>query len=378
MNGDEGEIENSANGVPIMTDTTFWKDKRVFITGHTGFKGSWLCMLLHSLGARVTGFSLNPPTTPSMYELCRIDSLVYSIVGDIRSRESVQEALLSAKPDIVIHMAAQPLVRTSYQHPVQTYEINVMGTVNLLESVRLAVRKGIDIQAVINVTTDKCYENKEWAWGYREQDTLGGYDPYSNSKACSELVTICYRNSFFNLNEYDNHGLALASARAGNVIGGGDWATDRLIPDFIRALLSGKTLKIRNPGAIRPWQHVLEPLSGYLLLAQKLCKDGKRFSQSWNFGPSDQDAKPVEWIVRELCAKWGKNTSYVIEPDDKRHETHYLKLDCSKARSELGWNPKWNTDQALDRTVEWTRAFQQNQDLRDISLIQIEQYCSSD
>lgn len=364
--------------MPIMIDITFWKNKRVFITGHTGFKGSWLSLWLHSLGAKVTGFALNPPTTPSMYELCGIESSVCSIIGDIRSKERVQEALLHTKPDIVIHMAAQPLVRSSYDIPGETYEINVMGTVNLLESVRMAVREGIDIKAVINITTDKCYENKEWAWGYREQDLLGGYDPYSNSKACSEMVTMCYRNSFFNMNEYGAHGLALASARAGNVIGGGDWATDRLIPDFIRALLGGKTLKIRNPGAIRPWQHVLEPLGGYLLLAQKLCEDGRLFSQSWNFGPSDQDAKPVEWIVRKLCAKWGENASFDIEPDIKWHEANYLKLDCSKARNELGWKPKWSIEQALDRTIEWTRAFQQNQNLQAVCLAQIEQYCSSD
>lgn len=363
-------------GMIKMIEETFWKNKRVFITGHTGFKGSWLCLWLHSLGANITGFSLPPPTNPNLFDLCRIDYLVHSIIGDIRSKESVQEAIMLAKPDIVIHMAAQPLVRSSYENPVETYEVNVMGTINLLEAVRMAVRNGNAIKAVINVTTDKCYENKEWAWGYREQDALGGFDPYSNSKACSELVTMSYRNSFFNPTAYGAHGVGLASARAGNVIGGGDWASDRLIPDFIRALLGGTKLKIRNPGAIRPWQHVLEPLGGYLLLAQKLSGDGKLYSQSWNFGPSDEDAKTVEWIVGKLSAKWGGNAVHEIEPDDKWHEAHYLKLDCSKARNELGWKPKWNLEHTLDRIIEWTRAYEKKQNLRAVCLTQIEQYSS--
>ncbi|MDA5110854.1 CDP-glucose 4,6-dehydratase [Brevibacillus thermoruber] len=364
--------------VTALIDKTFWKGKKVFITGHNGFKGAWLCLWLHSLGADVIGYSPHPPTNPSLFELCGLDSLVPTIIGDVRSKEKLQEAVMNAKPDIVIHMAAQPLVRSSYEKPVETYEINVMGTVNLLEAVRIAVHNGIPVRAVLNVTSDKCYENKEWVWGYREGDALGGYDPYSNSKACSELVTTCYRNSFFHPNHYDVHGVALASARSGNVIGGGDWAADRLIPDVIRALLSGTKLTIRNPGAIRPWQHVLEPLGGYLLLAQKLCEDGRRFSQSWNFGPSDYDAKPVEWIVRKLCDTWGGNAAYEIEPDGHWHEAHYLKLDCSKARSELGWQPKWNLDQALDRIIEWTRAYQQHQNLRSVCLQQIEQYCATD
>ncbi|MED4753923.1 CDP-glucose 4,6-dehydratase [Brevibacillus choshinensis] len=361
-----------------MIDKAFWKNKNVFITGHTGFKGSWLCLWLHSLGANITGFSLPPPTNPSLFHLCGIDSFVHSIIGDVRSKRSLQEALVQAQPEIVIHMAAQPLVRASYDIPCETYEINVMGTVNLLEAVRLATRNGSGIKAVINVTTDKCYENKEWAWGYREEDVLGGVDPYSNSKACSELVTMSYRNSFFHPDDYSAHGVGIASARAGNVIGGGDWATDRLIPDFIRALLGGAKLKIRNPGAIRPWQHVLEPIGGYLLLAQKLCEDGKRFSQSWNFGPREQDAQTVEWIVNQLCIKWGENAAFEIVPDAKWHEAHYLKLDCSKARSLLRWKPKWNLDQALDRIVDWTRAYQQEKDLRALCLTQIEEYGKED
>ncbi|MDA5110856.1 CDP-glucose 4,6-dehydratase [Brevibacillus thermoruber] len=360
-----------------MIDKTFWKDKKVFITGHAGFKGAWLCLWLHSLGADVTGFTRSLPTKPSLFELCGLGSLVRTIIGDVRAKEKLQEAVMNTKPDIVIHMAAQPLVRSSYEKPVETYEINVMGTVNLLEAVRIAVHNGIPVQAVINVTSERCYENKEWAWGYREGDALGGYDPYSNSKACSELVTTCYRNSFFHPNHYDVHGVALASVRPGNVIGGGDWGENRLIPDVIRALLSGTKLNIRNPGAIRPWQHVLEPLGGYLLLAQKLCEDGRRFSQSWNFGPSDNDAKPVEWIVRKLYEKWGGDAAYEIEPNVPWQEARYFKLDCSKARSELGWQPKWNLDQALDRIVEWTRAYQQHQNIRSVCLQQIEQYAAA-
>lgn len=357
-----------------MIDKAFWKNKNVFITGHTGFKGSWLCLWLHAFGANITGYSLQPPTNPSLFQLCGIDSLVHSIIGDVRSKKTLQDALALAEPEIVIHMAAQPLVRSSYEIPFETYEINVMGTVNLLEAVRLAVRNGVGVKAVINVTTDKCYENKEWVWGYREQDALGGFDPYSNSKACSELVTMSYRNSFFHPDDYATHGVGLASARAGNVIGGGDWATDRLIPDFVRALLGGTKLKIRNPCAIRPWQHVLEPISGYMLLAQKLCEDGRRFSQSWNFGPGDQDAQTVEWIVKKLCAKWGDNAAYEIVPEATWHEAHYLKLDCSKARSELRWQPKWNLEQALDQIVEWTLAFSRNENIQDVCLAQIERY----
>ncbi|WP_199621698.1 CDP-glucose 4,6-dehydratase [Paenibacillus alkalitolerans] len=357
-----------------MIMKSFWENKKIFITGHTGFKGSWLCLFLVSLGADVTGYSLPSPTKPSLYELCQIDSIVHSVLGDVRSKEKLQQALIDAQPDIVIHMAAQPLVRVSYQMPVESYEINVMGTVHLLEAVRNAVSNGIPIKAVINVTSDKCYENKEWVWGYREQDELGGYDPYSSSKACSELVMAAYRNSYFHTNEFYKHGVGLATARAGNVIGGGDWAADRLVPDFIRALLRGEKLIIRNPGSIRPWQHVLEPLGGYLLLAQKLYEDGRRFSQSWNFGPNDDDAKSVEWIVRRLCEKWGENAAYEIASEQSRHEAHYLKLDCSKAKSELGWRPTWDIDQTLDRIIEWIQVFRKREDVRAFCLAQIEQY----
>ncbi|QRG69332.1 CDP-glucose 4,6-dehydratase [Brevibacillus choshinensis] len=357
-----------------MIDASFWKNKKVLITGHTGFKGSWLCLWLHALGANVTGFSLAPPTTPSLFECAGVEKLVHSIIGDVRSQERVQEAIFQARPDIVIHMAAQPLVRYSYAHPVETFSVNVLGTVHVLEAVREAVDSGIAIRAVINVTTDKCYENKEWSWGYRENDRLGGFDPYSNSKACSELVTMSYRHSFFPAGSYTSHRVALASARAGNVIGGGDWAQDRLIPDCIRAIKEGRKIKIRNPGAIRPWQHVLEPLRGYLMLAQKMWEEGSAFAQSWNFGPEDGDAKPVEWLVEKLCASWGESPGCERDTDSTWHEAHYLKLDCSLAKSLLGWKPLWSIEQALDRVVEWNQAYLRGADMRAVSLTQIERF----
>lgn len=351
-------------------ESSFWKGKKVFITGHTGFKGSWLCLWLHKLGAKVTGYALNPPTEPSLFELSIASELVNSVIADIRKRDELTEAMLAASPEIVIHMAAQPLVRESYKNPVDTYATNVMGTVNLFE----AVRKCDSVKAVVNVTTDKCYENKEWVWGYRENEPVGGYDPYSSSKACSELVTSAYRNSFFNPKDYAEHGVAIASARAGNVIGGGDWANDRLIPDCVRAILNGEKVVIRNPGAIRPWQHVLEPLSGYLFLAQKLYEDGPKYAEGWNFGPDDRDAKPVDWIVQRMCAKWGGDASYEIDKGEHPHEAHYLKLDCSKAKAELGWAPRWGLEKAIDSIIDWTKAYKENKDLREKCLKQIEDY----
>jgi CDP-glucose 4,6-dehydratase len=353
-----------------VIDKGFWKWKKVFLTGHTGFKGSWLCLWLHSLGAQVFGYALQPPTDPSLFELCTIDKIVQSTIADVRERGALIEAMRFARPEIVIHMAAQPLVRDSYKIPVETYEINVMGTVNLFEAVRACK----SVRAVINVTTDKCYENKEWVWGYRENEPLGGYDPYSNSKACSELVTAAYRSSYFNAKDHASHGVALASARAGNVIGGGDWASDRLIPDCMRALLKGEKVLIRNPQAIRPWQHVLEPLSGYLVLAQKLCENGPSYAGAWNFGPDDNDAQPVEWLVKNLCAKWSDSASYVIDKGENPHEAHYLKLDCSRAKSRLNWHPHWSLDMAIDSIIEWTRAYNQGQDVIKICLKQIEEY----
>jgi CDP-glucose 4,6-dehydratase len=287
--------------------------------------------------------------------------------------DGVRRALPAAAPEIVIHMAAQPLVRESYRTPVDTYAINVMGTAHLLE----AVRGCPSVRAVVNVTTDKCYENREWVWGYRENESLGGYDPYSSSKACSEIVTAAYRNSFFNRQEYDRHGVAIASARAGNVIGGGDWAADRLVPDCLRSLLTGEQIGIRNPLAIRPWQHVLEPLSGYLLLARRLVEQGMRFAEAWNFGPKEEDARPVGWIVERLCSLWGEGASYSLDGGDHPHEAHYLKLDCSKARAELGWWPRWSLEEALDRIIEWTLAYRNGESVRQVCERQIAEFeCS--
>jgi CDP-glucose 4,6-dehydratase len=271
-------------------------------------------------------------------------------------------------------MAAQSLVRDSYKDPVETYSTNVMGTVTLFE----AVRKCKNIKAVINVTTDKCYENREWFWGYRENEPMGGFDPYSNSKACSELVTSSYRNSFFNPKDYKAHGVGLASARSGNVIGGGDWGKDRLIPDCVRSILKGEKIIIRNPQSIRPWQHVLEPLYGYLILARKLYEKGTPYAEAWNFGPDDQDAKTVEWVVKEVCTKWGENVSYEIDKGKHPHEAHYLKLDCSKAKSELTWYPKWKLEQAIEKVIEWARGFRNKEDMRQVCQQQIEEYEKAD
>lgn len=357
-----------------MINRQFWKGKKVFVTGHTGFKGSWLCLWLNELGAEVIGYALTPPTKPSLFEICKIKEMITSFMGDIRDFDELNSAMQTAQPDIVIHMAAQSLVRYSYINPVETYAINVMGTVHLLE----AVRNCKSIKAVINVTTDKCYENKEWVWGYRENEPMGGYDPYSNSKGCSELVTAAYRNSFFNSVTYVQHRVALASARAGNVIGGGDWASDRLIPDFIRALESNTKIRIRCPKAIRPWQHVLEPLSGYLMLAEKLYTQGIAYGQAWNFGPEDSDAKSVEWIVKTLCSLWKNQAGYLIDKGNHPHEANYLKLDCSKAKKELGWRPQWQLQYTLGKIVEWMKCYQDKQDMRSVCLQQIREYMNSE
>lgn len=351
-------------------DRNFWQNKRIFLTGHTGFKGSWLSLWLSSLGAQVIGYALSPPSKPSMFEICQIDQITDSTLADIRDQESLTQALHAARADIVIHMAAQTLVRKSYQNPVETYSVNVLGTVNLLD----AVRANPGIRAVLNVTTDKCYENKEWVWGYRENDVLGGYDPYSSSKACSELITAAYRNSFFHPQEYASHKVALASVRAGNVIGGGDWAHDRLIPDLIQALLSEDKLSLRNPRAIRPWQHVLEPLSGYLTLAQKLYTDGPGYAEAWNFGPDASDTQPVEWVAKRLCSIWGKAAQYEIKQKSLLHEASFLMLDCAKAKKELKWFPRWDLEKALEKVVEWYKAYQDKQDLQALCLRQITEY----
>jgi CDP-glucose 4,6-dehydratase len=352
---------------------SFWSGKKVFVTGHTGFKGSWLSLWLQQLGAQVTGYALQPPTNPSLFEVAQVAQGMTSIIGDIRDGAMLTNAMRQAAPDIVIHMAAQPLVRRSYVDPVETYSTNVMGTVHLLE----AVRQTPSVRAVVNVTTDKCYENKEWVWGYRENEPMGGFDPYSSSKGCAELVTAAYRNSFFNSSKHSEHQVALATARAGNVIGGGDWAADRLIPDILRAIENGQGVNIRNPQATRPWQHVLEPLSGYLTLAEELFAHGPAFAEAFNFGPANEDIKPVQWIVEQLTQQWGDGATWHIAGGSHPHEAHYLKLDCSKAYAMLGWSPRWNLSQALKAIVTWHKAHSEHrtgEDMRALCLQQINEY----
>ena len=351
----------------------FWKSKHVLLTGHTGFKGSWLSLWLQSMGAQVVGYALAPPTNPSLFKVAEVGKGMTSIIGDIRDLEHLRTVFAEHRPEIVFHMAAQPLVRYSYIEPVETYSTNVMGTVNLLEAVR-----GTDsVKAVVNVTSDKCYENREWVWGYRENEPMGGYDPYSSSKGCAELVAAAYRNSYFHPEKYKEHGVALASARAGNVIGGGDWADDRLIPDIMRAISGSRPVVIRNPHAIRPWQHVLEPLSGYLRLAQKLYEEDSAYAEGWNFGPNDEDAKPVQWIVERLTKAWGEDAGWVLDGGDHPHEAHYLKLDCSKAKARLDWHPRWHLEETLGAIIEWHRTYRDGKDMRELTLHQIGAYNDS-
>lgn len=356
-----------------MVDPSFWAGKTVLLTGHTGFKGSWLSLWLQSAGAKVIGYALQPATSPSLFVAARVAEGMISIEGDVRDFPALSKVFAKHRPEIVIHMAAQALVRRSYADPIETYSTNVMGTVHLLEAARLSG----SVRAIVNVTSDKCYENREWVWGYRENEAMGGYDPYSNSKGCAELVTSSYRTSFFNPNVYAKHGVALASARAGNVIGGGDWAEDRLIPDIMRAIVQRKPVNIRNPHAIRPWQHVLEPLSGYLILAQKLYQGGAAYSESWNFGPNDEDAKPVSWIADRLTQTWGAGASWVLDGRDHPHEAHYLKLDCSKAKARLQWHPRWHLQEALGAIVAWHRWHQSGKDVREMTLRQIAAYTTT-
>lgn len=354
-----------------MIDLAFWKDKRVFLTGHTGFKGSWLSIWLAHLGSEVTGFALPPPTDPSMYIKAQVGRMINGMEGDIRDLKSLEKAVVSSEPDIIFHLAAQPIVRFSYEDPLLTYQTNIMGTAHLLD----VVRRCPSVRAVVIITTDKCYENREWYWGYREDEALGGYDPYSSSKAGAEIVTASYRRSFFNPVDFGKqHTVAIATARAGNVIGGGDWAKDRLIPDIIRAISAGEKVKIRSPHSIRPWQHVLEPLSGYLTLAERLYCDGPSYAEAWNFGPYDSDAKPVQWIVDHLCTKWPGSMGYEIDKSQQPHEASYLKLDCSKAISRLAWRPTWNLEQTLDKIIEWNLLCERGMDLRVATINQISQF----
>ena len=351
-------------------DTNFWRGKRVLLTGHTGFKGSWLSLWLQSLGAEVTGYALTPSTNPSLFEVANVDKGMRSVIGDVRDLDRLVRIFTDHRPQIIFHMAAQPLVRYSFEHPVETFATNVMGTVNVLE----AARHTSGLRVVVNVTSDKCYENREWAWGYRENDPMGGYDPYSSSKGCAELVTAAYRRSYFSASGSDRPGVALASARAGNVIGGGDWAEDRLIPDFMRSIIAGRPVIIRNPKAIRPWQHVLEPLRGYLILAERLWTHGPEYADAWNFGPNDDDTKSVEWIVEKLTRLWDEGAQWQIDDRQHPHEAKYLKLDISKSRMSLSWTPRWTLEDALVQVVEWYRAWQGGQNMREICLQQINAY----
>jgi CDP-glucose 4,6-dehydratase len=360
----------------LVTPPSPWRNRRVFLTGHTGFKGGWMTLWLSSLGANVRGYALDPATTPSLFTAAGIGSVAEDIRGDIRDRASLDKAMQEFAPEVVFHMAAQPLVRLSYQDPIGTYETNVIGTARVLD----AVRRTPSVRAVVSVTTDKCYQNKEWIWPYRETDPLGGYDPYSASKACAEIVSASFRQSFFpvgQLNHPDGHRVAIATARAGNVIGGGDWSPDRLIPDLVRGFASGAPVRIRRPHAVRPWQHVLEPLHGYLLLAEKLMlPDAAQFATAYNFGPFEDDARPVAWIADRMATLWGTGASWLLDEDpDNPHEATYLKLDASRARHDLHWIPKLRLATALDWLIEWYRVWQSSpESIGDLTLSQIGRY----
>ncbi len=345
--------------------SSFWKNKKVFITGHTGFKGSWLSLWLQQLNATVIGYALTPPTSPNLFSAAQVEQNMVHIIGDVRNYDFLKASLLKHQPDVIFHLAAQPLVKYSYEFPIETYATNVMGTVNLLE----AARSLSHCKAIINITSDKCYQNNEWCWGYREEDPLGGYDPYSNSKACAELVSSAFLNSYYNKSD-----CGLATARAGNVIGGGDWAQNRLIPDVIKGIINQQEIEIRNPDALRPWQHVLEPLYGYLLLAEALYNEPKLFAGSWNFGPNDQDVKPVKWIVNQLLQFANESISWKIESQNHAHEAHFLKLDSSKSKNKLNWHPQWSLETALKHAMDWYRAYQQKENMQEKTLTQINSF----
>ena len=344
----------------------FWKNKKVLITGHTGFKGSWLSIWLKSLGAEVIGVSLDPPSKPSLYVKANISDGIVSLKQDIRDLQAVKKIFQKYKPEIVFHLAAQALVKYSYISPVETYETNFMGTLNILEGIRCINT----VRAAVMITSDKCYENTESERGYSENDPMGGYDPYSCSKGAAELLISSYRNSFFSVVNFDEHNTAISSVRAGNVIGGGDWAEDRLIPDLIKSFQSNNQVEIRNPNAIRPWQHVIEPLSGYIQLAELLTKDGAKYAEAWNFGPAEEDARPVEWIVEKLSYLWGSKVGWSKDDSPHPHEANYLKLDCNKALERLNWKPKWDLEEALLKIVEWHKEEQ-------LKTIRCEELCLS-
>jgi CDP-glucose 4,6-dehydratase len=347
-----------------------WNGRRVFLTGHTGFKGSWLALWLSRLGAKVRGFSLDPCTEPNMFTVASVRSVVEDVRGDVRDYAKLEKAMKDFAPEVVFHMAAQPIVRRSYVDPVGTYTTNVLGTVHVLE----AVRRAPSVRAVLCVTTDKVYQNQEWVWPYRETDALGGYDPYASSKACAEIVSAAYRSSFFSSGRFHEHHVALATARAGNVIGGGDWSEDRLIPDLVRGFCSGKPVLIRRPNAIRPWQHVLEPLLGYLMLAERLLAQDTRCASAYNFGPGDEEPWPVERVANKLVQMWGEGAAWARDPEAGAHEAHHLRLDASKARIELGWEPRFATETALERTIDWYRAWYGGKNLTEFTAKQVAEY----
>ncbi len=352
-----------------MLDVSFYRDKKVLITGHTGFKGSWMCQLLIGAGAQVTGYALEPPTNPSLFEMCRIGERMNSIIGDVRDLEHLQKVFEEVQPEIVIHMAAQSLVRESYQNPVYTYDVNVMGTVNVLE----CVRQSKSVKSFLNVTTDKVYRNREWEWGYRENEELNGYDPYSNSKSCSELVTDSYKNSFFG----EENSCAISTARAGNVIGGGDFAENRIIPDCIRAVQSGEDIVVRNPFSTRPYQHVLEPVAAYLMICQAQYQE-KKFAGNYNVGPDEADCWTTGKLVTLFCEKWNEankaSAQWIDRYDGGPHEAGFLKLDCSKLKSTFGWTPRWNVETAMEKIVEWTKVYFEGGDVAACMERQIEEF----
>ncbi len=352
-----------------MIKKEFWNGKRVFVTGHTGFKGSWLSLWLNLMGAKVFGYALEAPSDPSLFELADISNLIDSTIGDVTNLEGLQKSMELAQPDIVIHMAAQSLVRLSYDQPVQTFTTNVIGTTHVLE----AIRHTPSVRAAVMVTSDKCYHNEEWVWGYRENSRLGGVDPYSASKAGAEIVVAAYQHSFFHTRD-GNKSAAIGSARAGNVIGGGDWAADRLVPDILRSLLKNEPTVIRNPQATRPWQHVLEPLHGYLMLAERLYEKGHEFASAWNFGPPEQSEKTVGWIIEYLYKAWGAEFDWARDENIGPPECTFLKLDSSKAHANLGWSPKLNLPMTLDWIVHWTRQYQEGNDVREATVNDIDKF----